>query len=142
MELPTLFLDIDGVIAIPRPGRKTVLPSRNCIEQLNRITDATSAKLVISSGRRYSPDLEMTLAEWGVQGPIIGRAPIFGDGMGGRRGEEIAEWLDACVEPVQAFIILDDDPDIGQLRPHLILTGWNYGLTDVLADEAIRKLIP
>ena len=42
-----IFLDIDGVLAIPRPGRKGVWPSRRCIELLNKITDATGAKISV-----------------------------------------------------------------------------------------------
>jgi HAD domain in Swiss Army Knife RNA repair proteins len=135
-----IFLDIDGVIALPVPGRKTVLPSRQCIEQLNRITDATGAKIVLTSGRRFATDNESTLAEWGVRGEIIGRTPLVGNGLGGNRAEDIAQWLTEYQEPIEKFVILDDDWDVGELCLRLIRTDWNDGLTIALAEEAIRNL--
>ena len=139
--MKVIFLDIDGVIALPVPGRKTVLPSRACIEQLNRVTDATGAKIVLSSGRRFNPDIETTLAEWGVRGEIIGRTPIVGNGLGGNHAEEIGTWLANCLEPVETFVILDDDPIDGELQSKAVSTNWATGLTSTAAEEAMARLI-
>src|SRR4051812_14382818 len=100
-----LFLDIEGVLVLPVPGRKTSAVSARCVEQLNRITDATGAKVVLSSSWRFSPDICLTLSEWGVRASIIGRTPLAGNGLGACRGDEIAHWLAECAEPIEQFVI-------------------------------------
>src|SRR5689334_11685775 len=108
--MKVVFLDIDGVVA--PTGTKRRLPSRQCIEQLNRITAATGAQIVLSTGSRFHPDVEAMLAEWGVHAPIIGRTPLVNNGQA-NRGQEIAAWLAGCAEPIERFVILDDEPDMG-----------------------------
>jgi|SRR5678816_3661186 hypothetical protein len=135
-----IFLDIDGVICTSAPGRKTILPSRSCIEILNQITDATGAKIVLASGRRFNPGIEATLAEWGVRGEVLGRTPIVGSGLGGNRAKEIEAWLAECTEPVEAIAILDDGPIEGELRRNVVPTEWSIGLTRAKADEVINRL--
>jgi len=138
-QMKIVFLDIEGVLVVPVPGRKTPAVSRRSVEQLNRITDATGAAIVLSSSLRFRPDICLTLEEWGVRARIIGRTPLVG-GLGACRGAEIARWLAECPEPIENFVILDDEPIMGPLRSHLIQTDWNTGLTDALACEAIVQL--
>ena len=135
-----IFLDIDGVIALPVPGRKTVRQSRECIEQLNRITNATGAKIVLTSGRRFAPDLELTLAEWGVRAEIIGRTPVVGNGLGGNRAEEIVQWLAEHASGVERFVILEDAEDVGALDARTLRTTYDEGLTEEIAVAAIAML--
>jgi hypothetical protein len=93
----------------------------------------------LPSGRRFEQDLELMLADGGVRAAVIGTTPIAGNGLGGRRYEEIAGWLAACTEPVESFAILDDEPDMGPLRSFLVRTELEKGLTEEIAERAIQR---
>src|SRR5688500_9278670 len=112
--MKVVFLDIDGVLV----NRKSLMKASglratadpHCVEALNAITDATSAKIVVSSTWRYfhrsmgfaSPlaFMRMKLAEWGVRAEVIGCTPDLSRKAGPlyagvRRGDEIQAWLDS-----------------------------------------------
>ena len=62
--------------------------------------------------------------------------------MGGdtQRGDEIREWLSK--NPVDNFIILDDDSDMCEFlnTDHFIKTTYKHGLTEELKELAIKIL--
>ena len=59
--------------------------------------------------------------------------------FGKKRGIEIQTWLDEN-PGVEKFIILDDDSDMVHLMPHLLQTDGEFGLTNEIADKAIKRL--
>jgi hypothetical protein len=147
-----VFLDFDGpIIPIQSHENKRGLMEKAwppCITALNRITDATGAKIVISSSWRWGgkPDAKMLLALWGATGEVIGITPILETAwkpdnklwVGIPRGREIAAWLAA--NTVESFVIIDDDKDMEHLLPHLLHTPFEIGLTEADADRAIQML--
>lgn len=145
-----VFLDFDGPI-IPLQSHETKRPIDKkawpeAVAALNRITSTTGAVLVISSTwRGYGLRKIQTLLEsWGVTGKVIGLTPMLFDKKGGiwkatLRGEEIAKYLHGKND-VEAFVILDDDNDMGELETHLIQTPFIIGLTEKDADLAIDML--
>jgi hypothetical protein len=121
-----IFLDIDGVLNshayMTKMGELWDDPANQIdpelVARLNKITDATGAKLVISSTWRL-PFLDYCridmlaelMASYGITGEVIGMTPAIGmTGSNERRGREIAIWLaDNLYFKVETFIVLDDD---------------------------------
>jgi len=157
-----IFLDIDGVInTVKSVSNPRVQPEGftanlygvskldpDCVARLNKITNATGAKMVISSSWRILFDDIELLAKYlhseGVTGEIIGRTPRFAKSyvrgeMTYGRGLEIQEWLSGQVG-IESIVILDDDSDMLHLSPFLIKTGWQNGLEDHHVDAAIEML--
>lgn len=146
-----VFLDFDGPI-IPLMSHRPARPLENkawpaCVRALNRITDSTGAKIVVSSTWRWGGEVSVVdlLKKWGVTGHVIGITPILHEQerIGGlvvtvERGHEIAAWLRD--HDIESFVILDDDDDMGHLKSRLIQTPFEQGLTERDADDAIRIL--
>src|SRR5687767_11173644 len=81
----------------------------SCVEQLNRITLETSAKIVVSSTWRLSNDYKEIIMAAGVIGPIIGRTRmLLNEHKELPRGIKIEEWL-RRMEHLGPYVILDDD---------------------------------
>jgi hypothetical protein len=155
-----LFLDIDGVLnsewSITKLGKDCKFndnPHPLHIKWLNHIVAKTGAKVVISSvWRRNASWLQMwrLLDALGFEGEVIGETPE----LHSHRGVEIQTWLnvykdgkallrfseDKPPEPIESFVILDDDSDMGDLRPYLIKVDAKKGLTKEDAGEAIKVL--
>lgn len=148
-----IFLDIDGVLNstnymvycdqnnIPFHPNNQMDPAT--VARLNHLTDATQAKLVVSSTWRLSfhkmPDalerLQDCLRGYGITGEIIGFTPSAWDltlipQYGEQRGAEIQAWLEENPN-IEKFVILDDSADMGKLLPHLVRTSTEIGLTDI-----------
>lgn len=149
--MKVIFLDFDGPI-IPRMSHLHLEPGERekawppCIKQLNRITDQTGAVIVVSSTWRWGGEdhVRGLLQQWGATGQVIGITPTL-DKRGQRvwyapqRGDEIGAWLWEHKE-VDAFVILDDDDDMGRLKSRLVQTPMETGITERLADFAILIL--
>jgi len=147
-----VFLDVDGVMVnhrswyVRQPGQPASADPA-CVQALNRITDLTGARLVLSSSWRVDEKhawLVELLRRWGVTGKLIGETPrlhdrIRGIYVGKRRGEEIAAWLKGAPE-VEAFVILDDDADMAPFLDRLVKTQFDDGLTEADANRAIALL--
>jgi len=160
-----IFLDIDGVLNSRQSMEKTKqqypnkeirvdTPHLDHIRWLNKITDATGAKLVISSTWRS----DFSVVGWNryfdllnVHADVISKTPK----LDSYRGTEIQCWLlehkskivkysDSqwfyYKEPIENFVILDDDSDMEDLLPHLIKINNEIGLTEEDADKAIKIL--
>ena len=133
-----LFVDIDGVLVNGKRGFHTADPL--CVYQLNRVTGATGARIVLSSAWRTAYDekyMADKFKEWGVREPIIGFTPDFSKLE--HRGHEIQEWLDTHKDVTQ-FAIVDDNDWMHHLSPYLVLTDFDHGLTPRKADELIQLL--
>ena len=145
-----IFLDIDGVlnnkIMHDFPDRiKTVCShsmDKRCIELLNKLTDETGAKIVISSSLRLGKTvdkLKEEMALFGITGPIIDKTPNI-NGVGIYRGNEIARWILNNADSVlncpyynfKRYVIIDDDSDM------LLWQSNNFVQTDHFAGMTDR----
>lgn len=135
-----IFLDIDGVLinrAACMEGFGAVHPP--AVDELNKLIEDTDAAIVVSSCWRVGrtvPDLRELLGKWGVRARVIDKTPYMPDAD---RGTEIQAWLTEYQKHrwVDAFVILDDDQDMGALLPRLVHTDFETGLT--AADCAKAK---
>ena len=144
-----IFLDIDGVLNSRRffANNKVILPPSaqidpQSVKQLNQITDATGAIIVVSSTWRYAymrnlSGLRDFLSGHGVTGKVLDITPINNDS----RAQQIQSWLDTTHRDIDAFVILDDE-DLGgkQLDKFLVLTTKQEGLMPTDVQKAIKIL--
>jgi len=141
-----IFLDIDGVICVKPTQRDEFgwLFQDDFVNNLKKIIDSTSAKIVISSSWRLNgiKSLELMWEMRDLPGEIIGITDYFQS----NRGEEIQEYL--RINPVDRYIIIDDTDDFfPEQKPYLIHTVSNdedainkLGLTKKLTEKAIKLL--
>lgn len=145
--MKAIFLDIDGVLnGMLAPGPmhwNSTLPS--CIDVLNKIIDATGAKIIVISSwvddfyfEGNNPKLEKFLYERGVRlGSIIGFR---------RDGAEKEEYIFESIktnQDIENFIVIDDNPTKFTnefIKSRLIQTDSLEGLVDFHIDIAIRML--
>lgn len=147
--MKVIVLDIDGVL-VNRDwyiaGGERAKAAPECVRALNRIIDATGASIVVSTSRRrnksFAEVVDM-IYSYGVIGEVVGMTPVL-DVQNIRvygavsRETEIRAWLDSHGWP-EAFVILDDDNDVGFPDRH-VRTKFDAGLTEADADRAIEIL--
>ncbi len=147
-----IFLDFDGVLinrnSLAMHSGLSAQADPDCVKALNRITDATGARIVVSSSWRLSisdKEVAYLLKSWGVTGEFIGTTPIIyqttklGDLMvHTSRSDEIGSWLKK--HRYDQFVIIDDDGGDIAYKHNLVQTKFEIGLTEELADEAIEIL--
>ncbi len=153
-----IFLDVDGVLnnrELFRSLKNQAFPRNHAIDpalvaRLNEIVAATGADCVLSSSWRYgfdAPDFEAVLRGFGFVGRVVDRTPRAVAAPGSAsgilaariRGDEIQEWLD--INPgVTAFVILDDESDMGHLVDKLVKTEFGAGLQRQHVERAIAML--
>lgn len=151
--MKVLFLDIDGVLNShdfwKRCQELGIVPDDKvdplAVERLNRLVDATGAKIVVSSTWRlpyvWSKKLSSLIGriqKLGITGEIIGMTPDHCKAYG--RGGEIQAWMDHCDEEIESFVILDDDSDMDHLMGYLVQTKMTDGLQDHHVETAIQIL--
>ena len=150
-----IFLDFDGVLVnkkswYVRTPNGEAEADPDCIAALNLITDATGARIVISSSWRIGQTLlrlKAILFQWHATGKVVSKTPSTPIPIGSpiapgmTRGKEIDAWLKSQDRyAIDSFVILDDD---GDMHPHLmrlVQTHFDYGLTKSHAQMAIRIL--
>lgn len=146
-----IFLDIDGVLNVygKQQDKYGQIFHKHLVDNLKKIIDETNAKIVLSSSWRLA-GLKTIQDMWkyrNLPGAVIDITPHRpNDDL--TRGEEIELWL-MKNNPIDAYVILDDDTDIHQLN-HFVKTSDNidhidcvdigYGLTSICADKAIEIL--
>lgn len=140
-----LFLDIDGVLNTPeflikKKDSKSMDPK--AVDILNKITNITKCKLIISSSWRHLyPTLEENICDfklYNIQGDIIGRTPSKDFVVRNQRGKEISSYIRNSNHAIDDFLILDDDSDVGKLKNKLILTDSKTGLLDCHKNKIIE----
>jgi hypothetical protein len=149
-----IFLDIDGVLnsqsyhhkcgGYKGSSRSAEFLDPDAIDRLNYITNATHAKIVLSSSWRYGytnnlEGLQEMFQRNKIEADVIGMTPI----IAGPRGAEIQSWLDTNKDAslIESFIIFDDSDDMIHLSPRLIRTSLAYGLTSEHIRPAITLLL-
>ena len=146
--MKVIFLDIDGVLgtneSYERLGGGDKVPfHREAVRNLNRLVEATGAKVVISSAwpTDTAEDLRDLFAEQGACCDIIGTTPVIADGNW-FRWKEIMEWLRETDIQVESFVIIDDDcTQIGQHFPdRFVETTMEEGLNKAARPRVTRIL--
>ncbi|NEW06863.1 hypothetical protein GK047_12690 [Paenibacillus sp. SYP-B3998] len=140
-----IFLDIDGVMVT---SRHFVQSNRyfghefdpECIKNLKAILDITSANIVVSSSWREGRTLKQLQSIFEINGinKVIGMIPIID---GAIRGREVKEYLNNTKElgmDISAFVIIDDEEEMGELETYLIETEFNTGITDEIKNRVIE----
>lgn len=136
--LRIVFLDFDGVLAVGGSGLDAALVAR-----LNRLVATAGAAVVVSSSWRRGTDvldLATALRSAGFVGTVVGATPTVPNLD---RGYEIQAWLNDTADAgceVESFVILDDDDDMAHLRPRLVQTNPDAGLSDGDVERAVRML--
>lgn len=141
--MKVIFLDFDGVV-LPfghtNAQTKVIINfSPACKEHLSKIIDAVpEAKIVISSAwRKWGID---TLRKIFDENQLNSKKVIDVTGNeNGDRGYQIQCWMDRN-PGVEAFVIIDDNSDMGELVSKLVKTNSFVGLTSKNADQAISIL--
>lgn len=153
-----IFLDIDGVLNSEQFYEEKTHKERfeefrkefedyvafkladidsKAVKLLNKLTDISKAKIVVSSSWRSIPNLELLFKYVGIKESIFGKTPYLDSRY---RGKEINEWLKNIKEPYK-YVILDDDNDmLEEQLNNFIQTDWRKGLTDKDVTEAIKIL--
>jgi hypothetical protein len=72
---------------------------------------------------------------------VVGKTPVLEDEI---RGKEIKNFIDVhftnTSSPLESFVILDDDDDMGELMGQLVQCKDYSGLSDDRREEAISLL--
>ena len=135
-----IFLDIDGVVAPIRRWDRYGDLEPACVRVLNEIVAGAAAEVVVSSTWRFGrtiAELQAMLDAAGFVGRVADTTPLGPPGAD--RGDEIAAWLDA--HAVAGYVIVDDHPNMGDLRARLLLTDPVRGLQPADAARAVRILL-
>ena len=136
--MKVVFLDIDGVLndGVRIMETESDLPSKEHLDCLKAIIDATDAKIVLSSTWRLFPvarnDVKNALRNVGLE--FIDKTKELKD-----RASEIKEWLSRHPE-VEKFVILDDEEISGKFTNNLVQTTFYNGLLPEHAEKAIKIL--
>lgn len=171
--MKVIFLDIDGVLNSGRyiktgkfrkgdsfQEHNISMIDPKTVKYLNQITDATGAKIVLSSSWRiyrtptksacqklfddvgiHAPCIDITRHHPDEVRYVINRFSDKGWIDSVRRGHEIHAWLLEWESyPIDKFIILDDNSDMEYLLPRLVKTKWAEGLTKQDVKKAIELL--
>jgi hypothetical protein len=119
---------------------------------VDKIVDATGAKIVISSSWRHIWDWHEIAAMFQNRGfknvdSIIGKT---GNSKEDHRGTEVAEWLgldrerqvvDDNHDPISTYVILDDNDEFDTSQhPHFVRTNPQTGITERDVQKAIQIL--
>ena len=142
-----IFLDIDGVLnaAGGRYDGEPVIV-HECVQRLNRVLDATKARVVISSswrhivhGRQMSEvGFEYLLWSHGLKCKVWGVTCKDNEAQG--RGKQIAAWL-AENDPVESYVVIDDDShDFRECGHPFVKTDGTKGISEQDADLTIKLL--
>jgi len=152
MDNNILFLDFDGVLNSTTWVQNNVANGikfdiqkdldKAAISNLNKIIEATSTKVVISSTWRLFfevNELFDILKNHGFIGEVISRTPLARFSYR-PRGFEIQEWMDENSVLPEKIVIIDDDTDMQHLKRRLVKINPTFGLTEKDVKKAIKLL--
>ena len=147
-----LFLDFDGAVSSAKyPGKNIIFNGIELkdtkhdsylIENINVFTEIYNASLVISSscGLLFSPcDIQVLGSAMGLKAAIIDMTtdlpPIS---LEDHRAHEIERWIFTNSSKVDHFIIVDDSPSAGVLRPNqFVKVDPTIGFDSIALERAI-----
>lgn len=136
-------LDFDGVLNANCIHKAFILPK--CVEHLNRITNETDAKILLSSSWRYQIiggamniwGFQYMMWTHGIRGELVGHTASDEDTP--NRYDQIWDWVSSRPE-YKKFVVLDDMDMREHFQGRQVLVDGRMGLTEEDADEAIRIL--
>lgn len=124
-----------------------------CVRNLSTLCAAAPARVVLTSSWRHALNLDQfckLLAMKGFTGKVIGITPAA---PSGKLQDDIQLWLDTYTqtdpdedsEPgenaaVEGFCVLDPRADVGSLKPFLVQTSFDTGLTAKDVYRGLRVL--
>jgi hypothetical protein len=144
---PIIFLEADGVLQTQK-GVEHWLKVKGdifgddkfenfcpkSVEFLNKITENTEAKIVLTSYNRegvHISKMQEVFKKRGVTGDIIGYTPILNENS--TKGEEIRKWFTMFGNP-ESYVIIDSDCSDGISNEfpeeRYVETSYIYGLND------------
>ncbi len=136
-----IFLDVDGVLVTSRTEH--ILISRfaafdvDAVREMNRLTEATGAKFVLSSSWRRNErvkSMQRYMKSQGLVGELLDFTGIRRDSD---RRLEILDWLDHQSERPE-FVIVDDEYDFLELEARRVQTHMETGFTAEHCDRALQ----
>ena len=146
-----IFLDVDGVLNSYRYAielyNQTHKPrwtfdfpfDKKCLENFKHLVEETCSSIVVESTWRKKQKGRETLlkelSKYKLDSRVIGYTPD----VNGNKEKEIKEFL-SNLQYKPNFIILDNNPKMGELQSHLIVTDEYEGLTSKNVEEGIIKL--
>jgi hypothetical protein len=128
-----IFLDFDGVLNHAKtPAVDGLLPlDPRCVDILNRLLGhEITAFVVISSSWRIGRELHQLrdiLVKAGLKLTYASRLLGVTQQTQFCRGNEIQTWLNSMYGTPDSILILDDDSDMGPLKPYLLQTSLDTG---------------
>lgn len=144
-----ILLDIDGVMV---PGNSWKRPeflndgfpafSTRATQALQKIISETSADIVLTTSHKCNYTLEEWISIFQARGFKLNKINRLPENTNySSRKEEIINWfISSKID--QEFIIIDDDKTLNGLpkflKSKLVQTNASVGLTDELADEALK----
>ena len=169
-----IFLDFDGVLnssefaahlyrnnESAQDDNGLDLFDPKTIDCMNRIVDATGAKIVVTSSWRYLglAKLQELWQERGLHGQVIDMTSLHavdefilenglewlengveGNEMSSPRSMEIEWWLRYRKDNIANYVILDDLPMPSTLQQHFVQVNPVYGLLNSQAEQTIKIL--
>lgn len=142
-----LFLDIDGVLnngqwasGMHEQGvdvYKEHLLEERALALLQRIIYGSGTDIVVTSSWRHDAAAYQKLLEQLSRYRMKPHSTLQGPGTD--RGQEIHQWLSEH-PGIEAFVILDDDDDVGEYREQLIKTNPDRGLTSRDVSRCLHLL--
>ena len=162
LSMNYLFLDIDGVLNTGRYSDYLVenglcetdedgyLFDPEVVQSLERIIEATEAKIIITSTWRLDGDMQALWRNRELAGEMFGVTPTLLREKAvekikffyGHRGMEVEAWLqDYASEPYNYAILDDEDDYLESQAEHLVLTDPMTGITEDVAEKVIGLLL-
>ena len=146
-----ILLDIDGVMVPANSWKRPEFLddgfpsfSTKATNALQKIISETNADILLTTSHKTSYSLKEWKNIFKKRNISLHRISRLSENVNySSRKQEIIDWF-ALKKDNKGFIIIDDDKSLNDLpsflKNRLIQTSSSIGLTDELADEAIRRI--
>ena len=144
-----IYLDIDGVMVPASSWRKLEILedgfpefSLRATDALNKIIARTDADIILTTSHKHTFTLEGWMEIFKRRNIIVNNIRRLPENTSNlTRKQELLEWF-TPENNTEKFIIIDDDKSLNGLpeilKSKLVQTSGSVGLTDYLADEALK----
>ncbi|WP_299672625.1 HAD domain-containing protein [uncultured Polaribacter sp.] len=146
-----IYLDIDGVMVPANSWRRPEILedgfpnfSSRAIKALDRIISKSGADIVLTTSHKSLYSSKKWIAIFNKRNLYINKITSLPENRNHlNRKDELLKWFDGKVID-NNFVIIDDDKSLNSLprylKDKLIQTSGSVGLTEYLADEALKIL--
>lgn len=144
-----IYLDIDGVMVPANSWRQLEILedgfpdfSLKAVAALNKLISKTGADIVLTTSHKHIFSLEQWAAIFKNRNIEVNKITCLPENVSLlNRKDELLKWFE-IENDTNAFIIIDDDKSLNalpdSLKEKLIQTSASVGLTDYLANEALK----